>query len=182
MGKGNRFFTEYFNLITEYSKAIDYLVCLCYDKHEGGRFMKCKIIIDLNKEEEVIVYAHQKEGLDKRIEDLVNSFDDEIIGQSDKGIYKLKIQEIYCFISEGNKVYALTDKGRLQIKYRLYEIEEKVGKGFVKVNQSCIVNVSKIEKFDVTFATSLTVIMKNGYKDYVSRRQLKEVKERIGFK
>jgi len=38
-----------------------------------------------------------------------------------------------------------------------------------------------IKKFDVSFGGALTVIFKNGYTDYVSRRQMKIVKERIGF-
>ena len=53
---------------------------------------------------------------------------------------------------------------------------------FLKINQSCIVSIDRIERFDVTPGGALTVIMKNGYKDYVSRRQMKAVKERLGIK
>ena len=34
----------------------------------------------------------------------------------------------------------------------------------------------------VTLGGSLTVVLKNGYRDYVSRRQLKAVKERMGLR
>ena len=68
------------------------------------------------------------------------------------------------------------------IKMRLYEIEEKLGDDFVKINQSTVVNVKMIEKFSVSFGASLTVHLKTGRRDYVSRRQLKAVKERMGIK
>ena len=68
------------------------------------------------------------------------------------------------------------------IKERLYTVENTVGDSFIKINQSCIVNIDKIERFEASFSGALTVVLKNGYKDYISRRQLKIVKERIGFK
>ena len=56
------------------------------------------------------------------------------------------------------------------------------GSDFVKLNQSCIVNIKKIECFDASLGGALKVTLKNGYRDYVSRRQLKAVKERLGLK
>ena len=57
----------------------------------------------------------------------------------------------------------------------------KICSNFVKINQSCIVNVNKIERFDTSVSGTLKVSLKNGYTDYVSRRQLKPIKERIGI-
>jgi DNA-binding LytR/AlgR family response regulator len=94
---------------------------------------------------------------------------------------KLNPSQIYSITVEDKKIFAYLDKEKLQIKKRLYEIEEILGKGFVKINQSCLVNISKIERFDASFAGAMMVTLKNGYKDYVSRRQLRIVKERIGF-
>ena len=50
---------------------------------------------------------------------------------------------------------------------------------FIKINQSCIANIRQIEKVEGTFSGSLSVVFKNGYKDYISRRNLKNVKERL---
>ena len=83
---------------------------------------------------------------------------------------------------EDGKVFAVTEREKLQVQKRLYRIEEMLDARFVKINQSCIVNVGCIERFEATFGGSLLVILKNGYKDYVSRRQMKTVKERIGFR
>ena len=52
---------------------------------------------------------------------------------------------------------------------------------FIKLNQSCIANKNKIKKFESTIGGALKVIFKNGYIDYISRRELKNVKERMGL-
>ena len=82
---------------------------------------------------------------------------------------------------QNSKVYAITYEGRYQLRCRLYQLEEKLPQNFVKLNQSCIGNVKKIQRFNASFGGSLSVEFKNGYKDYVSRRQMKAVKERFGL-
>ena len=44
-----------------------------------------------------------------------------------------------------------------------------------------IANLKKVEKFSAAFSGALQVNFKNGYVDYVSRRNLKNVKERLGI-
>ena len=144
--------------------------------------MKYSLRIDAEREEEVIVYAHERSKLTDDIENLINEADCELIGYGERDVVRLDASEITCFIVEDNKVYAICNTGeRMWIKLRLYALEKILGDGFVKLNQSCIANVKKIKRFDASISGALTVVFKNGYKDYVSRRQLKTVKERIGF-
>ena len=78
-------------------------------------------------------------------------------------------------------MYALTENEKFKIKSRLYQLEEKLDNNFVKINQSCIANIKKIDRFKATVGGSLTVVFENGYVDFVSRRKLKNVKERLGL-
>ncbi len=89
--------------------------------------------------------------------------------------------DISCFFVENNKVYAMKKQEKLLIKQRLYQLEEQYSQKFIKINQSCLVNIDAIEKFSSSISGTLSVTLKNGYKDYISRRQLKIVKERIGI-
>ena len=142
--------------------------------------MKCKTVVDPNREEEVIVYVHQRSKLSDDIEEYVTGYSSELIGYLDKSAVKLNQQDIFCIVVENNKIFALTENEKFRLKQRLYTLEEILNKDFVKINQSCIVNIKKIKKFDASFSGALSLTLKNGYKDYVSRRQLKFVKERIG--
>lgn len=143
--------------------------------------MKCEIIIDESKEEKVIIYAHKKTKLTDSIEQLILEDSLEIIGYKERELTQLNTADIYCFTVEDNKIFALTENDKFSLKLRLYKIEENLPESFVKINQSCIANIKKIEKFDTSISGSLKVIFKNGYIDFVSRRQLKKVKERLGF-
>ena len=68
------------------------------------------------------------------------------------------------------------------VKKRLYELYELAKDSFVYINQGCLANINKIAKFDVSIGGTLMVVFHSGYKDYVARRRLKEIKERMGIK
>ena len=143
--------------------------------------MKFTVILDENRDEEIIIYAKQKTKIIEKIENLVKGYDKTINGYSQGEVVKLNLSDIYCFCTDGGKLYAICEKERYLLKTRLYMIEELLGNEFIKINQSSIANINKIQKFDVSIGGTLKVILKNGYTDYVSRRNLKFVKERLGL-
>lgn len=143
--------------------------------------MKYQIFIDKEKEEEILIYVHSKTKLIDDIEKLILCNGMEIIGHSDTKAVPLSPADIYCFIVENNKIFAITQKDKLSVKTRLYQLEEALPKSFIKINQSCLANINLIECFDASLSGTLTVKFKNGYIDYVSRRNVKKIKERLGF-
>ncbi len=143
--------------------------------------MKLSIFIDKNREEEIQIFAHEKTKLLEQIESLITDYSSQINGFKGKEIYPLKISDIYCFTVENNKVFAITESDKFLLKERLYNIENKLSHDFIKINKSCIANFEKIERFDAAITGTLIVKFKNGYTDYVSRRSVKNVKERLGI-
>lgn len=143
--------------------------------------MKFSLFIDESRDEEVIVYSHSKNALTDKLESITEEYTSEIIGYTENEIVKLSINEIVCFIVESNKIFALTRGKKYTVKQRLYNLEEKFSESFVKINQSCLANIDMIERFDSSISCSLKVIFKNGYTDYVSRRNVKAIKERLGL-
>ena len=142
--------------------------------------MKCRVIIGEKETEEIVIWAHQRNELIDEIERLVNE-SNNLYGYRDNEIISLDLNEIFCFYVENNKIFALTEKEKFLIKSRLYTVENSLDKNFIKINQSCIINIRKIKKFDSSVYGALRVILKNGYEDYVSRRNIKSVKERLGL-
>ncbi len=142
--------------------------------------MKIKVIIDKEREEEVIVYAQNKSRLVEDIEKLVLSEQKTVIGYYEDEMKIIPKEEVECFIVENGKVYALLGEEKLKIKNRLCNLEEILDYRFIKINQSCIANIERIKNFKADAYGSLRVVFKNGYSDYVSRRNLKSVKERLG--
>ena len=142
--------------------------------------MKCTFVIDPSlKNGEIVIHTKEKNELCEKIEQLVDESCEELLGYGDKSIFTLSQGEIYCFSIEDGKLFAFSDKGKLKIQKRLYELEKQLGENFVKINQSCLINVKKIEKFDVSLGGALRVTLKNGYRDYVSRRCFAEIKKEL---
>lgn len=143
--------------------------------------MQCEIIIDPNCEERVVIHARQDSDLTRAIHQLVQEHTTRLVGYRDGEIVPLTAAEITCVMVEGDRVFALCEAEKLQLRQRLYVLEELLGDSFVKLNQSCLANVSKVARFDASVSGTLKVTFKNGHTDYVSRRQLKRVKERFGI-
>lgn len=143
--------------------------------------MKFKLVLDSTLEEQVVVYAHSESELTDKIKRLVESEPWLIIGFKGESSIPLVLEDIHCFTVFEGHVFALTDNDRLQVRERIYVLEKILGNDFVKINQSCLANTKRIARFSASIGGSLQVTFKNGHKDYVSRRQLKSVKERMGL-
>ena len=143
--------------------------------------MKCTVILDKTRKEEIIIYAHQKNEIICEIERMAQDQPLQMVGFLNEEIVRLEPYYIYCFTVEGGKLYAIGEKEKYLIKSRLYNIEEILDKNFIKINQSSIANIKKIQKFDASISGTLKVIFKNGHTDYVSRRNIKNIKERLGL-
>ncbi len=143
--------------------------------------MQLRIIIDEGCEEQVVVYARKRSEITEKIEQFISELNsEELLGYDEnKRIYNIELNDVICFNIEDNKVIAQTKNSKLWIKLRMYQLEEELDEKFVKINQSCIINIKKIKKFDASISGTLGVTLVNGYTDYVSRRQLKTVKERL---
>ncbi len=143
--------------------------------------MKFTLHIDKEREEEILIYAREDRPAFAEIKRLALGEESKLVGYEGTQIVVLNIQEVTCFVSQDDKVYALVGKHRYWVKKRLYRLQEQLGHDYVRINQSCIANLRQISRFSASIGGSLQVIFRDGSKDYVSRRELKNVKERIGM-
>ena len=146
--------------------------------------MKYTTVIDPERDEEIVIYAHRKTPEVAALEAYIEQMEKELLGYGADGqIIPLRPSDIHCFTVEEGKVYALTGSEKLAVRFPLYVFEDMLdGKaGFVRINQSCLGNIRKIARFDASIGGALRVTFQNGHRDYVSRRQLKTVKERMGI-
>ena len=144
--------------------------------------MKFTLIIDKDSEEELILRIKEKREIADKIEQLLKNVPTTLFGYDGIDTVPLSKSEIYAIFLEDSKLYAVTENKKYRLKMRLYEVEEIIGEGFVKINQSCIVRIDKIKKFEAAFSGALSVTLKNGYRDYISRRQVSAVKRAVGIK
>ncbi len=143
--------------------------------------MKFTLHIDPEREEEVVIYARENRPVFAEIQRLLEGAEMNLVGYEGEHIVVLRPKKITCFVSGDDRVFAICGEHKYVVKRRLYQLEEQLGKDYMKINQSCLANISQISRFSASIGGSLEVVFRDGYKDYVSRRELKKVKERMGI-
>ena len=143
--------------------------------------MKFNLIIDKSKDEEITATVHSRSPLIDEIEALVlqNERKDSLTVFSEDEIKTISFDEIECITVLDKKTFVISSKGeKFRIKMRLYEIEEILPYGFIKINKSSVANEKSIDRFSVSFSGAVDAVFKSGYKEYVSRRCFAEIKRR----
>ncbi len=145
--------------------------------------MKFKLEINNECEEEIIAKVHSASDLTREIENLVMSYtgSDEIFVQGDYELLRLKFGDIECVTIIDRRLYVIDKAGR---KFRasgtLSDLEKKLPSYYIRINKSTIANERQIACFKSTFSGGVDAIFKSGYRDYVSRRCLAQIKRRFG--
>ena len=145
--------------------------------------MKFRLIIDKEKEEEVVATVHDRTPLIDEIEALISKHTDRIPGYTEDDIKMLSLSEIECITVLVGKTYAI-DSGnrRYRLKQRLYELEAQLPSSFIRINKSTLANEAALDRFTVTIAGSVDAVFKCGYIEYVSRRCFAQIKRRLEAK
>ncbi len=145
--------------------------------------MRFRLIIDKEKEEEVVATVHERSALIDELEALLSRHTDRIPGYTEDDIKMLSVAEIQCITVLEGKTYAIdANNRRYRLKQRLYELEAELPASFIRINKSAIANESALDRFAVTFAGSVDAVFKCGYREYVSRRCFAQIKRRLESK
>lgn len=146
--------------------------------------MKIEIKIEENCAETKVVIVTDK--MTEEISELAQLLSEEtpqgLIGYRDNFAEFLELSEIVRIYASNGKVYAESEQQVYQLRFRLYEMEEKLNKKtFVRISNSEIVNLKKVKKFDLNLAGTICVLLSNGKVAYVSRRFVSKIKQTLGL-
>ena len=140
-----------------------------------------KLVIDQDKEEEIVATVHRRSALTDEIEALVAGAErvNELTGYTEEDTVILKIGQIECICVEDGKTFAVYADGvKYRLRGRLYEAEAQLGADFVRINKSAIANWNRIRRFKASIAGAVDIEFKSGHVEYVSRRCFAELKRR----
>ncbi|MQS53450.1 LytTR family transcriptional regulator [Lactobacillus salsicarnum] len=103
----------------------------------------------------------------------------KINGYIDDTVYSLSLNDILFFETNDRNIYAHTTDKAFLVHFRLYELENNLPDNFLRISKSSIINVDEILSLN-TSVTGNLIQFKSSYKTiYVSRRFLKELKNRL---
>lgn len=144
--------------------------------------MNLEIIQDFSLKE-TIVKIFTKE-IDDKIQKIINIAEGKEITISAYLENKIKLLEqenIERIFIENRKVYLISNNKKYFSKSRLYFFENILNDDFIKISQSEIVNIKFIKKLDLSFNGTIKLIFKNGDETFVSRRAIKEFKNKLNI-
>ena len=146
--------------------------------------MKIEVKVDAACEETTVVICTNK--VNGEIQQLVRRLSQDtpqvIVGFLEDEAVVLSQDEILRVFAEGGKVFAETKSARFALRLRLYELEERLdAKRFVRISNAEIINLSMVRGFDLSFAGTICVRMKNDAVTYVSRRYVSKIKQVLGL-
>ena len=134
--------------------------------------MKIKVNVDTSLDD--IVVKISTPSMSDEIDTIIRKLSKNsliLTGINGEKTYLINENEIQVIYSENKKVYASTEDMNLKLNYRLYELEDILDKSkFIRVSNSAIINIYQVDNFEATINVKVTIHMKNGMKEYISRR------------
>lgn len=106
----------------------------------------------------------------------INNTPSQIIANKNNKIYFIDLDKIICFFSKDKYNYVRTIEDTYKIKYKLYELEEILNqKDFIRISNSCIINMNQVICFDTSILSTVTVKLKDNTQETVSKRNLTKI-------
>ena len=146
--------------------------------------MQIEIKIDKSRcEPRIIIETDQiTDEIQEIISKLSNSSARMLTGFRENTLEILNRQEILRIYAQSGKVLAATTSGEYTLRFRLYELEQRLDPTcFVRISNSEIINLKKVKGFDLNLAGSIRVTLTDGSVTYVSRRYISKIKQLLGI-
>ncbi|MBO1004219.1 LytTR family DNA-binding domain-containing protein [Pseudogracilibacillus auburnensis] len=145
-----------------------------------------KVNIDIDEEHEGTSITIQTDKWTDELEHLLTLIKKEtpkrLFGVDEDQTILLNPKEIDFIYAENRKVYAALQNRRLEIRMKLYEIENMLAsQHFMRFSKSVIGNINRIQRFELSFNGNLCVYFTSGNKEYITRKYVTSVKEKLAM-
>ena len=98
----------------------------------------------------------------------------------DGAVSKISLDEIFYIESVEEKTFVYSKAEVYNCEYKLYEIEEKIGKySFARISKSTIVNICKILEIKPQINGRFEALLDNGERQIVNRHYVNGLKEKF---
>ena len=144
-----------------------------------------KVSIDISPEyKEPFAVIHTDKVTDdiQRMIEIFSSSETPVTAlMNEEDIIVLQPREIYMVRVEDGDTIIYGQKLRFRSRKRLYELSGQLGRQFMQISKTTLINLSYMDSIEPGFSGTLLLKLKNGCKDYVSRKYLPEFKKYLGI-
>lgn len=143
-----------------------------------------KVNIDIDKQHEETAITIQAKEWTTELEEIVSIIKKKkrqrLFGLLEDQTILLEPNDIDFIYAENRKVFAVVNNKLLEIKMKLYEVEEALaGYDFMRFSKSVIGNINQIQRFELSFNGNLCVFFHSGNKEYITRKYVADIKNQL---
>ena len=145
--------------------------------------MKVEIkVLPEAKEPYAVIYASEITPEIRRTAALLETKNSGVVSvMENERIIVLRPDEIYMVRMENEKTVVYTKTKRHDGGKRLYEFEEILGKGFMRISKGTLANLHYLDYVESTLGGLMLLVLKNGCKECISRKYLPAFKQYLGL-
>ena len=144
-----------------------------------------KVSIDISaeyKEPFAVIHTDRVTDEIQRIIDILGTSETPItVLKNEEDIIVLQPKDVYMVRVEAGDTVIYGAKDRYRSRKRLYELASQLGNQFMQISKTTLINLSYMDSIEPGFSGTLLLKLKNGNKDYVSRKYLPEFKKYLGL-
>ncbi len=133
------------------------------------------------KEPYAVIYTAQVTEEIQRTIDLLGTGDTPVTAYHEEKLIILQPEDIFMVRVEDGDTILYGAKQKFRSRKRLYELSIQLGKQFMQISKSTLVNLSYLDSVEPGLGGTMLLKLKNGCKDYVSRKYLPDFKRYLGL-
>jgi len=143
-----------------------------------------KVNIDIDKKHTETSITIQADAWSEELEEILQVIkkrkSKRLFGIEEDQTVVLDPNDIDFVYAEKRKTFAVLKDSRIEIKMKLYEVEEiLIPHQFMRFSKSVIGNLNHIQRFELAFNGNLCVYFQSGNKEYITRSHVTKVKEKL---
>ncbi len=144
-----------------------------------------KVSVDISPEyTEPFAVIHTSRMTDEiqRLVEVLGSGESPITAlRNEEDLVVLQPKDIYMVRVENGDTILYGEKQKYRSRKRLYELGQQLGKQFMQISKSTLINLSCMDSIEPGFSGTLLLKLRNGCREYVSRTYLPEFKKYLGL-
>ena len=128
-----------------------------------------------------VIYTNQMTDEIQRIIDFFNAGETPVTAQHNEELVILQSEDIYMIRVENGETIIYGQSQKYRSRKRLYELSDQLGSKFMQISKATLINLSYMDSIEPGFSGTLLLKLKNGCKEYVSRKYLPDFKKYLGL-
>ena len=144
-----------------------------------------KVSVDISPEHTepyAVIYTSQMTDEIQRLLEVFGNSESPITALlNEEDLIILQPKDIYMVRVENGDTVIYGKQQKYRSRKRLYELGQQLGKQFMQISKSTLINLSYMDSIEPGFSGTLLLKLRNGCKEYVSRTYLPAFKKYIGL-